>query len=166
MADYIKELRKLVGPRAINLATASVLVRDEKGRLLMQHRTDDDTWGYPGGIIELGEKVEDAARREVYEETGITPLELQFFGVFSGPEFHYFYPNGDEVYVIDITYLCTRFQGEIRFDGMETQAVAFYDPMNLPEPVNTSCRPILREYMRRNSLEIPRQIESDSSSVR
>lgn len=45
----------------------------------------------------MGEIVEDAAKREVFEETGLTVNSMQLFGVFSGPDLHHIYPDGNEV---------------------------------------------------------------------
>jgi len=42
--------------------------------LLLKHR--DERWSFPKGLIEKDEKPEEAARREVWEETGIKNIEL------------------------------------------------------------------------------------------
>ena len=49
---------------------AGVLFRDPDGKVLLMHRTDGQGWAFPGGGIEKGERPEQAARREVREETG------------------------------------------------------------------------------------------------
>ncbi|MBI4504003.1 MAG: NUDIX hydrolase [Chloroflexi bacterium] len=43
------------------------------------------TWSYPGGYLELGETVEDGARRETHEETGLHVALDRCLGVFSRP---------------------------------------------------------------------------------
>ena len=62
---YIMDLRKIVGHRTLLQVGASVIVEDEQGRVLLQKRTDNHCWGYPGGSTELDERVEDAAAREL-----------------------------------------------------------------------------------------------------
>lgn len=77
---------------------ASVIVINPAGEILMQQRQDDGTWSYPGGRVEIDETVEDAARREVLEESGLIVGKLELLGVFSGKELNHVYPNGNEVW--------------------------------------------------------------------
>ena len=101
MPNYIMDLRRLVGHRPLLMPAASVILEDEEGRVLLQLRADNGLWCYHGGAVELDEVVEDAARRELREETGLESERLELLGVYSGPELHFSYPNGDEVSVID-----------------------------------------------------------------
>lgn len=71
MSGYIMDLREVVGARPLILAGAGVIIVDNEGRILLQHRSDNGDWGIPGGSMELGESFEEAARREVLEETGL-----------------------------------------------------------------------------------------------
>ena len=95
-------------------AAASIICVDAEGRLLLGRRTDNHMWGYSGGAVEIDEKIEDCARRELFEEMGITAGELELFYINSGPEAHYVYPNGDEVSNVEIVYICRDYRGKIR----------------------------------------------------
>ena len=106
MSNYIMDLRKIVGHRTLLQVGASVILEDAQGRILLQKRSDNHCWGYAGGSVELDEVVEDAAKRELFEETGLIAEKLELFGVFSGKETHYVYPNGDEVSNVDIVFIC------------------------------------------------------------
>ena len=55
------------------LVGVGVLIRDIDRYLLIKRAADPDKglWSIPGGIVEIGEKAEDAARREVKEETNL-----------------------------------------------------------------------------------------------
>ena len=136
MSGYIMELRKIVGHRTLLQVGASVIVEDEQGRVLLQKRTDNHCWGYPGGSTELDERVEDAAARELFEETGLIAKKLDLFGVFSGKELHYVYPNGDEVSNVDIVFLCQEYSGVLRRDEEETEELRFFEAGKLPQELS------------------------------
>jgi ADP-ribose pyrophosphatase YjhB (NUDIX family) len=55
--------------------SVTVAVRDEAGRILLVHKIDNDYWALPGGAVDLGESVTDAALPEIAEEAGVT-IEL------------------------------------------------------------------------------------------
>lgn len=63
------------------------------------------------GGMEIGETVEETAKRELFEETGLTANSLELLGVFSGEELHYTYPNGDRACIVEILYICRDFAG-------------------------------------------------------
>lgn len=92
MPNYIMDLRKNVGHKPLLMVGASVIVEDAEGKILLQQRTDNHCWGYPGGALELGETLENAARRELTEETGLIANKLELFGVFPGKNSTIFIP--------------------------------------------------------------------------
>ncbi len=104
MTRYIEELRSRVGNYPLIMLGSAVCVFDSHERLLLLRRTDNGYWGLPGGAMEPGESLEDTARRETREETGLEVARLSLMGVFSGPELHYRYPNGAEVYNVTAVY--------------------------------------------------------------
>lgn len=145
---YVAEMRALVGSRPLLLAAAGVLLLDADGRLLLERRADNGLWGIPGGAVELGERVEDAARREAYEETGLNVGALELFGVFSGPEMSYVYPNGDETSIVSVVFLSRDVTGVIRPNLPESLEARWFAPDTLPpmEQVSAPNRPILRRF--------------------
>ncbi len=139
---YIKELRALVGHRPIIMAGAAGLVVDTEGRLLMQKRTDNGLWGLPGGSMEPGESIEETVRREVLEETGLRLRTMQLFGVFSGADYFYVYPNGDQIYDLCVVFLTRDFGGNL-FPGHESQEVGFFPLKALPADITPLDQPII-----------------------
>jgi 8-oxo-dGTP diphosphatase len=129
---YIEWLRSQVGHRKILLPYASVLLHDDRDRVLLQHRTDFDAWGLPGGCLEPGESILNCARRELLEETGLTAGDLQLVGVYSEPKYDVTYPNGDEVQQFTICFQGKTNGGEMRPDGIETNALQFFAPEEIP----------------------------------
>lgn len=64
-----------------SVSVAGVVVRDD-GRVLVIRRADNGTWEPPGGVLELDERPEDGAVREVFEETGIRVSVERLTGVY------------------------------------------------------------------------------------
>jgi len=150
LSDYIMDLRKLVGHRTLIQCAGSVIIVDGEGRLLLGRRTDNHLWGYAGGSVEIDERVEDCARRELFEETGLTAGELEFFMVSSGPEIHYVYPNGDEVSNIEIIYICRDWQGELRPQEKEVEELRFFEPSEIDlQMISPPIRCVVERYLMR-----------------
>jgi len=149
MSAYISELRKLVGARPLILCSAGVIVLDHLSRVLLQHRTDNDMWGIPGGALEPGERLEDAAVREVQEEVGLKCGPLELFGIYAGPEMYYRYPTGDEVHNVSVVYLCREFSGEVQVDPAEGKDAAFFFVAEIPTAITPPGRPVIADLRRR-----------------
>ena len=60
-----------------SLLRFSVIIAHSRGKLVLCKHKERDTYEFPGGHIEPGESAEEAARRELYEETGAVEFELQ-----------------------------------------------------------------------------------------
>lgn len=145
MSNYIMDLRAIVGHRPLLQVGASIIVENPQGQVLLQLRTDNHCWGYAGGSVELDERVEDAARRELLEETGLTAHKLELFGIFSGKEFHYIYPNGDEVSNVDIVFVCREYSGTLVCQEDESADLRFFDADKIPENLSPPIRiPLLK----------------------
>lgn len=147
MSNYIMDLRKIVGHRTLLQVGASMIVEDSQGRVLLQKRTDNHCWGYLGGSTELDEKVEDAARRELFEETGLMAGEISLYGIFSGKEYHYTYPNGDEVSNVDCVFYCKDFSGELRPQEDESEELRFFELNEIPENLSPPIAIPLRKWV-------------------
>ena len=147
MSGYILDLRKIVGHRPLIQVGASVLLEDSEGRILLQLRHDNHCWGYPGGSMEIDEELEDTARRELFEETGIVAEELVLFGVFSGKALHYIYPNGDEVSNVDIVYLCKKYSGTLKCQKSEVDALRFFAVDEIPNNITKPEQVALQKWI-------------------
>lgn len=97
-------------------AGVGVLVFDRAGRLLLERRSDCGLWGLPGGRIEAGESVREAAAREVREETGLRIHVVGLQGVYSEPWGRIVrYPdNGDLRHLIDIAVVARVTGGRLK----------------------------------------------------
>ena len=143
--DYLKELRKRTKHMPLVLPHSVVILFNEKGQVLLEERSDDGYFDFPGGGIDLKESAEDAARRELLEETGLFAKELELFKVYSGEITHYVYFNGDEIYGVDLVYICKKYEGELKPQIEEVKNLLFVDIDKMPEKMSIRNKQIIKD---------------------
>lgn len=124
------------GPKVV---AGALVARD--GQLLLNRRAINPglgKWGLPAGYVELGEPVEEAAIREVFEETGLRVRLEGLVGVYTNVE------SG----VVLVIFAAEILEGE-PVVGHETQAVGFFAPDALPELAFEQNRQIVADWLRR-----------------
>jgi ADP-ribose pyrophosphatase YjhB (NUDIX family) len=85
-------------PQANSLVPAvNVVVVNDAGEILLIRRTDNDNWAVPGGAVDLGESVAQAAVRETLEESGIKCAITGIVGIYSDPKHVILYTSDGEV---------------------------------------------------------------------
>ena len=114
---YIMDLRALVGHRPLIQVGSCVILEDAQGRILLQQRTDDRLWSFSAaGSMEPGETAEEAVRRELLEETGLTARALEF------------------------AYTCRDWSGALRCQPGEVEELRFFHPDGLPDGLSLGLR--------------------------
>ena len=146
---YIMDLRKIVGSRPLIMAGACVILVNSNNELLLQLRKDNNCWGLAGGSLEIGETLEEVAKRELFEETGLTANNLSLFNVFSGQDFYYKYPHGDEVYIVVTAYICRDYGGGLKREESEVQELKFFNLTELPSNISPPDLPIINEFIQK-----------------
>lgn len=112
----------------------AIVIINEDNEVLLQKRTDVGKWALPSGHIEIGETVEEAAIREIKEETNLTIKIIKLIGVYSDPDSQVFsYPNGKNVQFITTCLLAKIISGELRCNSSESLDLQFFSPGNLPK---------------------------------
>lgn len=129
--DYIRYIRGKVGHDLIFLNFAGGIVYNERNEILLQKRGDRNVWGFPGGAMELGESLEETAKREILEETGVNVEVEYLIGVYS----KYFgeFPNGDTAQTITHFFKCKPIDGELIADGSETLDLKYFPIDKVPK---------------------------------
>ena len=79
------------------VASVNVVVTNSAGEVLLIRRSDNDNWAVPGGAIDLGESVMQAAVRETREETGIECEITGLVGTYTDPRHVMLYTSNGEV---------------------------------------------------------------------
>jgi ADP-ribose pyrophosphatase YjhB (NUDIX family) len=122
-------------PKTLGLSVSAMVWRDDE--ILLMRRSDNGHWGLPGGFVELGESVAQAACREVAEETGWSIEIRRLIGVYSDPATQVVDYGASGRGCVQIVNLC--FQAQAVAAGRpttpdETVEVGFFPADALPAP--------------------------------
>lgn len=143
-------------PKANSIVpSVNVVVKNDKGEVLMIRRADNDNWALPGGAIDLGESVAQAGVRETKEETGIDCEITGLVGVYSDPRHVIHYTSNDEVrqeFSILLTARSTG--GECCTSGESREVLWISSDQVMEKRMDRSMRLRISHYMDRPSSSI------------
>lgn len=130
--DYVNDPAAPV-PNSI-VPAVSVIVRDETGRILLIHRTDNDLWSIPGGAMEPGESARQAAVRETQEETGYDVEITGLVGIYTDPNHIIAYSDGEVRSQFSICLTGTVTAGQARTSSESSEVV--WQPVDQLDDLN------------------------------
>jgi 8-oxo-dGTP diphosphatase len=119
--------------------TVDAVVLDE-GRVLLIRRKNEpfrDYWALPGGYMDFNETAQEAAHRELEEETGLTAAASIFVGLFDEPGRH---PRQ----VVSAAFLVPDWEGELKA-GDDAVEAAWFPVDTLPEQLAFDHRQIINQ---------------------
>ncbi|WP_433191455.1 NUDIX hydrolase [Actinoallomurus sp. CA-150999] len=108
--------------------SVNVVVTNEQGEILLIRRTDNDNWAVPGGAVDLGESLTQAAVRETKEETGIECEITGLVGIYTDPKHVMHYTSNDEVRQEFSIVLTARLVGGTPTPSSESSEVRWVAP--------------------------------------
>ncbi|MGW0107484.1 NUDIX domain-containing protein [Streptomyces cellulosae] len=126
--DYFRDPNAPTANSVVPSVTA--VVRDDSGRLLLIHKTDNDLWALPGGGHDIGERIGDTVVREVLEETGIQVEVDSIVGLYTDPEHVLAYDDGEVRQQFSICFRARPVGGSLRTSS-ESKEVRWVDPADL-----------------------------------
>jgi len=125
--------------------TVDIIIRHEGGIVLIERCNEPKGWALPGGFVDYGESLEQAAVREAKEETGLELSNLRQFRAYSEPDRDPRQHNISFVFTAD---------GHGTLRGGDDAALAQLSPLDdLPAPLCFDHAKILEDY--RDSLTHP-----------
>ena len=115
----------MAGPETPKLMV-DVVIPSERGVVLVRRASEPfkGRWAVPGGFVEVGETVEEAADREAAEETGLAVEVARLVGVYSDPERD---PRGHNV---SVAFLVRVLGGELAASS-DAAEVSVLDPSSV-----------------------------------
>jgi ADP-ribose pyrophosphatase YjhB (NUDIX family) len=109
-----------------SIGVVIAIIRD--GRVLLTKREDFEVWCMPGGAVDDGESLAQAAVREAQEETGLDVRLTRLVGMYSQPAWH----GGGHHFAL---FAAEPSGGAMRLAPGETVDIGFFSRAALPEPL-------------------------------
>jgi ADP-ribose pyrophosphatase YjhB (NUDIX family) len=111
--------------------STTAVVTDQHDRIVLIKRRDNDLWALPGGGMELGESIVDAAVREVKEETGLDIEVAGLIGVYTNPRHVMAYTDGEVRQQFSLCFTTRLIGGDLLVDSESTD-IAWTAAQDIP----------------------------------
>ncbi|MBD3286457.1 NUDIX domain-containing protein [candidate division WOR-3 bacterium] len=118
--------------------TVDCIIRYKEGIVLVERRYPPKGWALPGGFVDYGETVEDAVRREMFEETGLKLVNLKQFHVYSDPE------RDPRLHTVSVVFTADG-DGELK-GGSDAKVARVFKLDGLPEDICFDHGKIIEDY--------------------
>jgi ADP-ribose pyrophosphatase YjhB (NUDIX family) len=149
MAKRIDYYNDPAAPKANSMVpSVNVVVTNGQGQILLIRRTDNENWAVPGGAIDLGESMVQAAVRETKEESGIDCQITGLVGIYTDPKHVILYTsNGEARQEFSILLTAQPVGGQLT-PSDETSEVRWVDRAEVADyTMDRSMRLRVRDYL-------------------
>ncbi len=153
VGERIDYLDDPAAPKATSIVpSASVIVVNDQGEILMIRRTDNGNWAVPGGGMDPGESIIDTAIRETREESGIQCEITGLVGVYTNPRHVIRYTSNNEVrQEFSIVFTARPLGGQLR-PSSESSMPQWVSPAAIPSlQMHPSMRQRIQHYLDKRS---------------
>jgi 8-oxo-dGTP diphosphatase len=121
--------------------TVDIIIEHPQGLVLIERAKPPPGWALPGGFVEYGESLEEAALREAEEETGLKLRLLGQFHTYSAPD------RDPRQHTITTVYIAAAGAGAPRA-ASDAARLAIFPPEGLPERLAFDHKRILADYLK------------------
>ena len=122
------------------LLTVDIIIEVDSGIVLIERKNPPHGWALPGGFVDVGESLEDAARREAKEETSLEVELLSQMHAYSEPE------RDSRFHTVSVVFVGSAQGTPIGADDA-TRAEVFIED-GLPEEIAFDHLQIIKDYFR------------------
>jgi ADP-ribose pyrophosphatase YjhB (NUDIX family) len=136
-------------PKANSLVpSVNAIVSNDQGEILLIRRTDNGNWSLPGGAMDLGESLGQAAIRETVEETGVETRLTGISGIYTDPRHVLEYTSDGEVrQEFSVVFTAVMTGGEPT-PSSESSHVEWVDPSDLSDlPMHASMKKRIERFL-------------------
>ena len=124
------------------LPTVDIIIElKDKGIVLIRRKNPPHGWAIPGGFVDYGESLEDAAVREAREETSLNVELIRQFHTYSDPK------RDARFHTISTVYIASAKGEPMAAD--DAADIGVFKEDNLPEPIVFDHKEILRDYFKK-----------------
>lgn len=121
--------------------TVDIIIETDSGIVLIQRKNEPLGWALPGGFVDYGEMLEEAARREAWEETSLEVSGLRLLGCYSDPA------RDKRLHTISTVFVATGRGTPLA--GDDAAGIGVFPPDRLPHPLCFDHGIILDDYRQR-----------------
>ncbi len=120
------------------IPTVDIIIETPRGIVLIERKNPPYGWALPGGFVDYGESLEDAAKREALEETSLNVQLKRQFHTYSDPD------RDPRHHTISTVFIAEADGVPVAMD--DAKNIGIFTEENLPEDLAFDHKRILRDY--------------------